>query len=41
MFSNLSKTSIVIWATYELLYTNVFNLDQAKIFSFGKELMCS
>ena len=38
MFSTKSKKEIMISATINLLSANAFNLDQAKILSFGKEL---
>ena len=38
MFSTLSKTEIIILATFNLLSANAFNLDHFRIFSFGKEL---
>ena len=38
MFSTQSKTKIIVLATFILLSATAFNLDQAKILSFGKEL---
>ena len=38
MFSTLSRTKIMIVATFNLSSANAFNLDQSRILSFGKEL---
>ena len=38
MSSNLSKTEIIIWATFISSSANAFNLNQSKILLFGKEL---
>ena len=38
MFSTLSKTEIIIWATFILSSANAFNLVTSRILSFGKEL---
>ena len=38
MFSLLSKTNFNFTVTFILLSSNVFNLDQSKILSFGIEL---
>ena len=39
MFSTLSNLSTIIWAIFDMLSANPFNLDQAKLLLFGKELM--
>ena len=38
MFSILSKTDVIIWATYILSSANAFNLVVSKMLSFDKEL---
>ena len=38
MFSTISKTEIIIWATFILSSANAFNLVMSKILSYGKEL---
>ena len=38
MFSNLSKTKILILANFILSSAQGFNLEQSRILSFGKEL---
>ena len=41
MFSNVSKTEIIIVGTLNLSSATVFNLDQSKNMLFGKELKLS
>ena len=36
MFSTLLKISSILWATFKLLSTDVFNLIKSKILSYGK-----
>ena len=38
MFSSLSKTKVIILATFNFSSANGFSLDQSRILSFGKEL---
>ena len=38
MFSNLSKTEIIIWATFILLSANAFNLVTSKILFFWQRV---
>ena len=38
MFSTVKKTNSMFWVTFNLSSKNTFNLDKAKILSFGKGL---
>ena len=40
MFPTLSKSEIIILATFNLSSANAFNLDQSRSLLFGKELTC-
>ena len=38
MFSNLTKTEVIILATFNMLSANALDLDKSKSLLFGKEL---